>query len=121
RQADYLDDARRLLALYEIEQQRHVGKLRFLLEADLHEDVDPVLGEPALVRGLHARPAISPTAHDLATLHREMNLRGSGIAVDWLEFRPQQLVDDGDEDEGIGRGADGAHRDFAELGVFERP
>ncbi len=79
-----------------------------LCERQLHQDVDRLVVDPALVRRQHARPRPAAAALHLAALHRQRDVVAARIAGDDLELGAEHAVEDARELIGVGRRAGAA-------------
>src|SRR5262249_14951257 len=100
-------------------EERKVRQVGMLLERELHQDGDLVVGHPGLAGGLYARPRPAAATVDLAPLHREVDVIAARIAGDDLHPGAEHAVDDAGELVGVGGGAGAAHGQFVGQEIFK--
>ena len=91
-----------------------------LAEAVLRQDLHLAFLDPFLIAGLGADPAERGMALDFAALHREVDLRGVGVAADDLEFGAEDRIGDHRHVVGRGPGTDRADDGLGAEQIGER-
>ena len=116
---DNAEDLNLLGRAAELDRERHVRKLRMPAQAVLDENVDLLVPDPILVRGLHAINAGRVTL-DLAALHRQHGGDRSGVAHHDLEFHAEHIVQHRRIDGRRAAAAGAAEDRLAREGILDR-
>ena len=80
------------LVLRQLEHQGHVLEVRRAGQADLHQNMNLLLGNPMGMIALPRSPGVRAAAADLAALHGEVDLVSSRISADDAKLCSKNLV-----------------------------
>ncbi len=90
------------LAGLHVQRGRYRPQIRMLSQAQLSQDIDLLVLDPARMEARHRAPGDAASAVDLASLDCQEYVVGPVVSADELDLRPEQVLDQQRVDVGLG-------------------
>jgi hypothetical protein len=86
------EDLALLVGLAKLAPQRNIGQIGLALDADLEQEVDRIVAQPARMAGFQGGPGIDVSVN-LAAFQRNIDVAAAGIAETILNLVPSRLLE----------------------------